>query len=337
MSGQELVEDALETPEPKLTGGRRKWNAAFAEYLGMAMVLLGLVAAFSLGTEHFLSLANLRSIANQVPAAVVVAVGMTLVIITGGIDLSAGSVLAVCGAVLGIGLVRLGLPLPAAVAVCVLVGAALGLLNGLTIVAWRLPSFIVTLGMLEIARGLAYQITGSRTVYIGRPVEKLSEGSLLGLTLPFFVALVLVVLGQFVLSRTVFGRFLIAIGTNEEAVRLSGIPTRRIKAAVFTLAGMLAGIGAVFHCARLGSADPNAGVGLELSAIAAVVIGGTSLMGGRGSVVNSFLGVLIIAVLENGLAQMGAQEPVKRLVTGCVIIAAVIVDYYRSRLRVREG
>jgi ribose transport system permease protein len=151
------------------------------------------------------------------------------------------------------------------------------------------------------------------------------------------VALAAAAGGQIVLSRTLFGRYVVAIGTNEEAVRLSGIDPRPIKWIVFALSGLLAGLASVVHTARLASADPNAGSGLELQAIAAVVIGGTSLMGGRGSVVRSLFGVVIIAVLGTGLAQMGAAEPVKRLITGCVIIAAVVIDRYRNRGQGREG
>jgi ribose transport system permease protein len=187
--------------------------------------------------------------------------------------------------------------------------------------------------MLEIARGATYLITKSRTIYIGEPVEVIAETSILGLSLPFIIAIAIVVAGQLVLSRTVFGRYLIAIGTNEEAVRLSGIDPRPLKLAVFVLCGFLTSIAAVIHTARISSAIPNTGNGLELQAIAAVVIGGTSLMGGRGSVVSSFFGVLIIAVLGTGLAQIGAQESTKQLITGCVIVAAVILDHYRHRIR----
>ena len=141
----------------------------------------------------------------------------------------------------------------------------------------------------------------------------------------------LVVAGQLVLSRTVFGRYAAAIGTNEEAVRLSGIDPRGVKLAVFMISGACAGLAGIVHTARLASSDPNAAVGFELQVIAAVVVGGTSLMGGRASVVGSFLGVLIIAVLGSGLAQAGAQEPTKRLVTGAVIVAAVVVDHFRHR------
>ena len=154
----------------------------------------------------------------------------------------------------------------------------------------------------------------------------------LGVSPAFLIAIATIVVGQVVLSRTVFGRYLVAIGTNEQAVRLAGLNPKPAKIAVFALSGLLSGLAAVFYTSRLGSADPNAGVGVELSAIAAVVIGGTSLMGGRGSVVNTFFGVLIIATLEAGLAQIGASEPVKRVVTGAVIVGAVILDAWRHHL-----
>ena len=306
------------------------------DYLGMALALVGLIIFFGLKADNFFTLTTFRTMANQVPDITIVAVGMTLVLIIAGIDLSVGSVMALAGAVLGLCLIRFSLPLPVAIAACLLVGVLCGAVNGLVVIRWRLPAFIVTLGMLEIARGAAYLVTESRTIYIGEPVEVITEASILGLSLPFMIAVLIVVIGQLTLSRSVFGRYLIAIGTNEEAVRLSGIDPRPLKCAVFVLCGFLTSVAAIIHTARLSSADPNAGYGLELQAIAAVVIGGTSLMGGRGSVVGSFFGVLIIAVLGTGLAQIGAQESTKRLITGCVIVAAVILDHYRHRIRKKE-
>lgn len=302
------------------------------DQLGLVLVLAALVAVFSLTTGHFLSLTTFRTIANQIPDALVVAVGMTFVLIVGGIDLSVGSVLALSGAVLGVCLADGGLSLPVAVAACLVVGLGCGLVNGLVTVRWALPSFIVTLGMFEAARGGAYLLTKSQTKYIGASVERLGDSLAFGLSFPFLFAVLLVAAAQFVLTGTVFGRYVVAIGANEEAARLSGVGVRTIKVAVFALSGCLSAVAAVMHSARLASADPNAGTGAELNAIAAVVIGGTSLMGGRGSVVSSFFGVLIIAVLGAGLAQVGAQEPTKRLVTGCVIVVAAIFDYYRTRL-----
>jgi len=223
-----------------------------------------------------------------------------------------------------------------AVGACLALGLAAGLVNGFVTVRWAVPSFIVTVGMLEAARGAAYLATGSRSVYVGGGIAAIGTPLPgLGLSPAFLLAVLVVAAGQVLLSRTVFGRYLVAIGTNAEAVRLSGIDPRPVVAAVFGLSGALAGLAGVFHLAYLESADPNSGIGLELSAIAAVVIGGTSLMGGRGSVVSSFLGVLIIAVLQSGLAQAGATEPAKRIVTGGVIVAAVILDAWR-RASVRE-
>jgi ribose transport system permease protein len=308
---------------------------AFADYVGMLLVVLVIVVVFGTRAPNFLSMGTFRAIANEIPGAVLVATGMTFVVITGGIDLSVGSVLGLSGAVLGLALVDYKLGLPVGMAACLATGLACGAVNGIVTTKWAVPSFIVTLGMLEMARGGAYLVTNSQTKYAGGPIEKVASASVMGLALPFVLCIVVVALGQFLLSRTVFGRYVVAVGTNEEAVRLSGIDTRRVKRNVFMLGGFLAAGAAILNVSRLASADPNGGTGIELQAIAAVVIGGTSLMGGRGSVVGSFFGVLIIALLENGLAQVGAQEPTKRLITGAVIVLAVIVDQLRVRLRRR--
>jgi ribose transport system permease protein len=289
-----------------------------------------MVAGFGLFTERFLTLATLRTIANQVPELVIVAVGLTFVLVVGGIDLSVGSVLALSSAVLGLSLVKLGLGLPAAAVLAVLTGLMAGLWNGALSVGLRLPSFIVTLGTMEMARGLTYLVTRSQTQYVGERVEWMAEPVVLGLSFAFVGALGLVAMAELALTQTVFGRYAVAVGTNEEAVRLAGVDPRPVKIAVFALAGLLAAVGGLVYTARLGAADPNAGTGFELQAIAAVVVGGTRLVGGHGSVVGSFLGVLIIAVLGSGLAQAGAEEPTKRLVTGAVIVAAVVADRFRG-------
>lgn len=298
----------------------------------MALALTALVLVFSLSTEHFFSATTFRTIANQIPSAVLVATGMTFVLVIAEIDLSVGSVLGLCSAVLGVALTRWHWPLALAVGGALAVGAVCGGFNGAVTVRWRLPSFIVTLGMLEMARGGAHAVTQSQTQYIGSAIEGIAGTSLYGLSLPFLLAMALVLVGQLVLSRTVFGRYLVAVGTNEEAVRLSGIDPRPLKVTVFVLAGLLVALAAVIDTSRFESANPNAGTGFELQAIAAAVIGGTSLMGGRASVISTFFGVLIIAVLNSGLAAVGAKDETKRLVTGAVIVAAVIVDHYRHRI-----
>ena len=316
----------------------RAWQFG-ADSIGLLAGLAILVLVFGLRSEHFLTALTVTTLLNQIPALTVATVGMTCVLVVGGIDLSVGSVLALSSALLGVAVASWGWPLWAALAASLAVGLVAGAINGLITVAWSLPSFIVTLGTLEIARGAAYLVTSSQSVYVGAAIEPVGAPVAgLGLSPAFLVSVLLVVAGQIVLARTVLGRYMIAVGTNEEAVRLSGIDPRRIKLAVFVIAGVMAGLGGVFNVAHLESADPNAGVGMELSAIAAVVIGGTSLMGGRGSVINSVLGVVIIAVLQTGLAQIGASEPAKRVITGVVIVLAVIVDVYRHRLgRRRRG
>jgi ribose transport system permease protein len=306
-----------------------------ADYLGMAMALVLLIAIFGSITDNFLSWATFRLIANQIPDIAIIAVGMTYVLIIAGIDLSVGSVMALSGAVMAVLLDRCGVPLGVAMLGCVAVGFLCGLANGLTVITWRLPSFIVTLGMLEIARGLTYLATKSRTIYVSDYLEVITGTKVLGLSLPFVLAVFIVIVAQFVLSRTVFGRYMVAVGTNEEAARLSGIDTKGVKIAVFAICGMLSAVAALIYTANY-QARPGNGEGMELQVIAAVVIGGTSLMGGRGSVISTFFGVLIINVLITGLAAADAQEYTKRLVTGGVIVAAVVLDYYRMKLRKAE-
>jgi ribose transport system permease protein len=320
-----------------MVGAKAASRVLRSDYLGLLVVLTLLFLVFGTLSDRFFTLRTFTTVANQIPDLAVVAVGMTFVLIASGIDLSVGSVLALSAAFLGVGLTVWDLSFGSAAAMALLAGLVCGLLNGVVSVSFSVPSFIVTLGMLEIARGAAYLVTGSRTAYIGAAIEPVGAPLPgLGLSPAFLAAIVLVIAGELALSRTVFGRYAVAIGTNEEAVRLSGIDPRPTRIAVFALAGLLSGLGGVFHAGRLAAADPNAAVGLELSAIAAVVLGGTSLMGGRGSVVRSFFGVLVIAVLQSGLAQIGASEPAKRVVTGAVIVAAVIADSYRSS-RLREN
>jgi ribose transport system permease protein len=318
-------------PHP-LPPARSPWRGLVTDYLGLALALAALVLVFSLSTRNFFSPTTFRTIANQIPAAMLVATGMTYILVIAEIDLSVGSVLGLCSAVLGVAMTRWHWPLPVAVFGALATGLLCGAFNGLVSIRWRLPSFIVTLGMLEMARGGAHAVTRSQTQYIGSPVAGIAETSVLGLSFPFLLAVGLVIVAQWVLSRTVFGRYLVAIGTNEEAVRLSGIDPRPIKLAVFLITGALVGLAAVIDTSRFESANPNAGSGFELQAIAAAVIGGTSLMGGRGSIASTFFGVTIIAVLNSGLATIGARDETKRLITGLVIVAAVIVDHYRHRL-----
>lgn len=332
-----MVGENSQPPAPLPDAEHRRWITGMLEYVGMLLVIVVLVLIFSSLSERFLNVRTATTIANQIPDLTLVAVGMTFVLVIGGIDLSVGSVLALSAAVLGVAMVDWQWPLWTAALACLVAGLLCGLVNGIVIVGAGIPSFIVTLGMLEIARGGAYLVTDSQTKYIGAAVEPLATPLPgIGVSTAFVIAVIVVLVGQFVLNQMVFGRYCVAIGANERAVKMSGIDSRPTRIIVFTLSGFCAALGGVFHTARLASADPNAGVGLELSAIAAVVIGGTSLMGGRGSVTRTFLGVLIIAILQTGLAQVGATEPVKRLITGAVIVLAVVFDAWRHRLPVNR-
>ncbi|MDC0937233.1 ABC transporter permease, partial [Pirellulales bacterium] len=327
------MKSSAEQPN-QLAAAAARWPQSFGrlilEYVGLIGALAGLILFFSLLTDHFWSLGAMSTIANQTADLILVAVGMTFVLLVAGIDLSVGSVMALCGSLLGVAMVSWGWSLPVAIAATVGLGLLCGLATGGVSVWLKVPSFIVSLAMLEIARGGAYYLTDSQTIYIGTAVE--SMGAPIkgwGLSPAFLVAVVVVVLGQWILSATVFGRHLFAIGGNALAARYSGVRVEWTRIAAFAILGALSGLAGVFHTAKLTAADPNSGIGLELSAIAAVVIGGTSLSGGRGSVVRSFLGVMIIAVLQSGLAQVGATEPTKRTVTGLVILVAVIADVLR--------
>ena len=294
--------------------------------------LILLVLFFGFASDNFFSVITLTTILNQLPALTVVTVGMTFVLIVAGIDLSVGSVLGFSAAVVGVAAISWGMPLSIACLFGLGAGMICGAINGVLVSYFSLPSFIVTLGMLEMARGMAYVTTDSQTVYIGAGIQKLAlplPG--IGVSAALIFSLLLVIGGQFLLTRTVFGRYITAIGTNVKAARMSGIDPRPYLLFVLTVSGGLAGLGGIFNAAYLGSADPNAGIGLELSAIAAAVIGGTSLMGGRGSIIGAFAGVLIISVLQSGLAQIGVSEPTKRLITGAVIIIAVLIDRWRAK------
>lgn len=304
--------------------------------IGIALVLVCVI--FALVTRRFASPANVLNILVQVSINTVLAVGMTFVILVGGIDLSVGSVLAL-GTVLGAQVLidpsrPLVLAVGLALVVCLLAGLAAGLLNGFVSERWRVPSFIVTLGMLNVARGGAAVASDNSTIS-GLPLGFVDFGTeiLFGVVpMIFLLALVTVVLAWFVLRHTVFGRLVYAVGSNEEAVRLSGHDTRRIKIACFAISGACAGLAAVVFLLRLNVGSPTAGVGYELTAIAAVILGGTALTGGRGSVIGTFLGACLLQVLTTGLQLLGVGDNFRLIVIGVVIVAAVVLDTYRERL-----
>jgi ribose transport system permease protein len=308
-----------------------KWTQALIQYGGLLSVLSLLIIVFGVSSNNFFQSSTIVTIANQIPDLTFLAVGMTLVLIVGGIDLSVGSLLALSSAVLGVLMANHGWSIRASLSVAMIVAGLCGVINGAISIGFGIPSFIVTLGMLEIARGATKVVTDSKSAYIGRDVEWFGQPvDGLMVSPAFILAVLMVVIGQFVLTRTVFGRYCVAIGTNQEAVRMSGIRSAPFGIAVFGISGLMCGLAGFAQTSRLSTADPNAAVGIELAAIAACVIGGTSLMGGRGSVISSFIGVLIIQILQTGLAQVGVSDANKQIVTGSVIVVAVLLDALRS-------
>ncbi len=300
------------------------------QQLGMALVLLILCIVMAVIAPHFLDVGNIVNVARQVSINAILAAGMTFVILTGGIDLSVGSALAVAG-VLAVGLDTIGVPSILAVLGGILAGALCGLLNGVLIAKLKLPSFIVTLGALTYLRGLAYVTTGAYPLIKNNlGFGFLGGGSLGPIPMPVFIALIVFIIGYLVLTRTTFGRHIYAIGGNEQAARLSGIKVGRDLIWVYTISGICAGIAGIIFSARLLSGQPTGGQDYELDAIAAVILGGTSFVGGMGSIVGTLIGVFIIGVLNNGLVLMNVPFFYQLIIKGAVIVIAVLIDRFRS-------
>ena len=306
-----------------------------ARRFGTLIGLVLLCAVLWILTPHFLTVSNLLNIVQQTSINAIVAAGMTFVIISGGIDLSVGSIVALSGVVLGTVLQMNQPPLVTPLLAALAVGMGCGLLNGVLVSFGRLPPFIVTLGMMSIARGAALVFTE------GRPVSGFEDGfrwiatgSIGFVPAPVIIMLIVYALAHFVLTRTTFGRYVYAIGGNEEATRLSGVAVRFHKTAVYGVAGLMSAVAAVVLTARLNSAQPIAGMMYELDAIAATVIGGTSLLGGEGSLGGTLIGALIMGVLRNGLNLLGVSSFLQQIVIGGVIVGAVLVDTLLKRHRV---
>jgi ribose/xylose/arabinose/galactoside ABC-type transport system permease subunit len=308
-----------------LASGRRL--STLAGLLGLCVLLWAL-------TPHFLTVSNLLNVLEQTAINAVIAAGMTFVIVSGGIDLSVGSLLALAGVVLAT-LLHAGVPAPVAIGAALAMGFLFGLLNGCAITLGRLPPFIATLGMMSIARGCALLFTDGRPVSGFEPAfRSLATERIAGIPSPVFVTVAVYLVAQFVLTRTRFGRYVYSIGGNEEATRLSGVNVRFHKAIVYGVSGLASAMAAVLLTARLNSAQPIAGIMYELDAIAATVIGGTSLSGGEGSLAGTIIGALIMGVLRNGLNLLGVSSFVQQIVIGLVIVGAVLVD---TALKARRG
>ncbi|AHI64099.1 branched-chain amino acid transport system / permease component family protein [Burkholderia thailandensis] len=296
--------------------------------------LVGLVAvcvAMMFASDGFLSAANLENVLRQVSINAIIGVGMTCVILTGGIDLSVGSAMALSGT-LTAGLLVAGVNGAAALAAGIGVGVALGAANGFFVAFAGMPPIIVTLATMGIARGLALIYTG------GYPIDGLPDwvrffgsGKALGVQAPVLTMLVVYALAWLMLERMPFGRYVYAIGGNEHATRLSGVRVARVKLAVYTFAGLTSALAAIVLTGRLMSGQPNAGVGFELDAIAAVVMGGTSIAGGRGSIVGTLVGALLLGVLNNGLNMIGVNPYVQNVIKGAIILLAIYIGRERRK------
>lgn len=305
---------------PQVTAASRRWGLVGA-FLAFCVFL-----AIATPANTFLSGRNLMFVLLQISVNAILASGMTYVILSRGIDLSVGSVVALAG-VVSADLAVSGMPAPVAAAAGVSVGAVIGLINGGSIVYLRVAPFIATLATMTAVRGLAYLYTDG--VSIGNLPQGFTwwgNGKIGPIPVPVLVAATVVVAMALLLGRTVFGRRLYAVGGNEEATRLSGVRVGRVKIAVYTLTGALAALGGVLLAARLGAGDPKAGQLFELTAIAAVVVGGTSLAGGRGGIWGTLLGALIIGVLDNGLVLLDVSAFYQMVVKGAVILGAVALD-----------
>jgi ribose/xylose/arabinose/galactoside ABC-type transport system permease subunit len=302
--------------------------------LGALVALVLLVGVFAALAPGFRTFDNLITVSRQVSVDAVIAAGMTMVIITAGIDLGVGSLVAVASVLVASLLTEHDLNVGLAVLLTLLVLGAFGAFNGFVIAKVKLPPFIATLAMFAAARGLAQVYTNGEVIIVdNEDFLKVGLGYVGPIPVPVIIAAVVLLLAHVTLSRTKFGRYVYAIGGNEEAARISGIPVDRVKASVYVISGLVSAIGGIILTARLLAGDPQAGVGAELDVIAAVVIGGTSLFGGVGNIRGTLIGALIIGVISNGLTILDVQTFWQSVVKGIVILLAITIDTQLRRVR----
>ena len=305
----------------------------FGRDAGGLIVLLVLFGAMTMASDEFLTGDNMANLARQVAIFGIIAVGQLLVILTAGIDLSVGSVLGLTGCVTAQLLVE-GMPVPLAIVVGLLVGVVLGLFNGGLVAYGKLPPFIVTLGMLGIARGLVLVLTDASTVQpLPESFGNIANGDFIGLPNLLWMFIAVVVVTSFVLRRTVFGRYIYAVGSNPESARLSGVPVTAVLVSVYSIAGLLAAVGGILFASRLNAGIPTAGTGYELNAIAACVIGGASLFGAKGGAFGAAAGALIVATLNNGGNLLAVNAFYLQIIIGALILIAVAFDQWQSRAK----
>ncbi len=309
-----------------------------SQLMGPLAALLLAVIVISLTTDRFLDAQNMINVSLQVSTVAIMAIGSTLVILTGGIDLSPGALVALISCALAIFAKNMGIPWPAAVLLVLLLGALAGAVNGFMSTYGRIPSFVVTLATMSIFRGLAFYITNGSPIFSVSPqLSQLFYGKLLGIPLPFYYVVVAYALAAFFLRYTAAGRSIYAVGGNESAARLSGIHVHRVRLLAFVLAGLMAAVAGVLLTARLDSGSPNYGVGMELQAIAAAVIGGASLVGGYGNIIATLFGALTVAFVQNGLNLNAVPTAWQNIILGLILALAVFVDMWRADLGRQVG
>ncbi|AHV97647.1 ABC transporter permease [Paenibacillus sabinae] len=328
MKNNELSGQARMLQKPNFT---RKLSAFLLDKGSAVIGLILLFVLMSILSGDFLSVDNLLNVFRQSAVLMIMAVAMTFVIITGGIDLSVGSQIAVSGVVVA-GMIASGVPVPLAVLITVMVGGIIGLGIGSAISLQKIPPFIVTLAMLTILSGVAFVYTKGTPIVINNPQFRfLGRGYLGSIPIPIIIMVVVVVLGHILLTHTRFGRYVYAIGDNEETARLCGINVRLVKIGVYVLSGAVTALAGVLLASRLSTGSPNSGTGSELDAIAAVVLGGTNLFGGEGKITGTIMGVLIIAFLNNGLNLLNVSSYNQMLIKGLVILLAVWLSTMKAR------
>jgi ribose transport system permease protein len=307
-----------------------------AEKLGSVLILLVILLAMTAFYPDFVTTSNLLTIGLQATTRAILAIGVTLVIISGGIDLSVGTVMSLSMVAMGVVVINFGLPLPIGLAVAVATGAAAGLINGFLVSSGGLPPFIATLGMLGIAQGTALSMSSGYSMY-GFPesFQFIGGGTLLGIPFPLYILAAIALLMGFVFHHTRIGRYAFAIGGNEEGVRRAGISVGRYKLALYVICGALSGTASIVLASRINSAHPGVGFGYELDAIAASVIGGASLMGGRGSVSGAIVGAVIMATIRFGLNVLGMSPFLQQIAVGAILIGAVFLDNLRLKHEAR--
>lgn len=305
--------------------------ASITLYLGAAIIFVVFTILTKINGKDFLTASNISNIITQSAVISIIAIGASFVILTGGIDLSIGSIVGFTG-IFGGTLIKIGLPIWISILICLVVGAVIGFITGLLVSYGKVPAFIVTLGTMQIVRGVTKVITAGKPV-AGLPTElsALTETRILGLPVMVYYVFILYAMIIYVLKKTKFGRRVYAIGGNSKAAKLSGVKVNLVETFTYTIAGVFSTIGGILLLSRLSYADPNAGAGYEMDAIAAVVIGGIALSGGKGKIVNTLVGALILGTLKSGLQILNVPVYYQTIIIGVVIIMAVFLDKSKER------